>query len=163
MASELRVDRIIPTTGVASGGGGGIIQVRQAYNGFEQVNINTSSEVDLQNAKITPKFSTSKILLIINCNGAGAASSTFWQMRIRRNQPSSTYLAAVADYIGIDFSNGDAGYPCKILLDSPGTTSEITYTISGLRKSGSGICWWSHQNSGSDESESNMVLMEVSA
>ena len=29
MASELRVDKIIPTTGVPTGGGGGIIQVQQ--------------------------------------------------------------------------------------------------------------------------------------
>ena len=29
MASELRVDRIIPTAGVPTGGGGGIIQIKQ--------------------------------------------------------------------------------------------------------------------------------------
>ena len=29
MASELRVDRIVPVDGVPSGGGGGIIQVKQ--------------------------------------------------------------------------------------------------------------------------------------
>ena len=29
MSSELRVDKIIPTTGVPTGGGGGIIQITQ--------------------------------------------------------------------------------------------------------------------------------------
>ena len=29
MASELRVDRIVPTTGVPTGGGGGIVQMVQ--------------------------------------------------------------------------------------------------------------------------------------
>ena len=30
MASELRVDKIVPTTGVPTGGGGGIIQIKQS-------------------------------------------------------------------------------------------------------------------------------------
>ena len=43
MASELRVDKIIPTTGVPTGGGGGIIQIvsatssTQATAGIEAV------------------------------------------------------------------------------------------------------------------------------
>ncbi len=32
MASELRVDRIVPTTGVPTGGGGGVIQMVSATN-----------------------------------------------------------------------------------------------------------------------------------
>ena len=35
MASELRVDKIVPTDGVPTGGGGGIIQVKQSlYNSY---------------------------------------------------------------------------------------------------------------------------------
>ena len=163
MTSQLRVDKIIPVDGVPTSGGGGIIQITQSQDGKEQVNFNTDSETDLMTAQITPKFATSKILIIINCNGVGSQTSTHWQMRIRRNQPSTTYLPAVADYCGIDGNNGDLGYPCKIQLDSPATTNTITYTISGIRKDGSGTCYWSHQNGASDESESNLVLMEVSA
>ena len=164
MSSELRVDKIIPTAGVPTGGGGGVIQITQSQDGKEQVNFNTSSETDFMTAQITPKFATSKILIIINCNGVGSSGSgTYWQMRIRRNQPSTTYLPAVADYCGIDGDNGDLGYPCKIQLDSPATTNTITYTLSGLRKSGSTVCYYSHQNGLSDESESRMVLMEISA
>lgn len=163
VTGNVTTDKIIPTGGVPSGGGGGIIQITQSQDGKEQVNFNTSSELDLMTAQITPKFATSNILLIINCNGVGSQSSTFWQMRIRRNQPSTTYLPAVADYCGIEGDNGDLGYPCKIQLDSPATTNTITYTISGIRRQGSGTCYWSHQNGLSDESESRIVLMEVSA
>ena len=46
MSSELRVDKIIPTAGVPTGGGGGIIQITQSQDGKEQVNFNTSSETD---------------------------------------------------------------------------------------------------------------------
>ena len=38
MASELRVDKIVPVNGVAPGGGGGIIQVVQNVQGIGQVN-----------------------------------------------------------------------------------------------------------------------------
>ena len=31
MSSELRVDKIIPTTGIPTGGGGGIIQVKTNF------------------------------------------------------------------------------------------------------------------------------------
>ena len=31
MASELRVDKIVPTGGVPTGGGGGIIQIKQGF------------------------------------------------------------------------------------------------------------------------------------
>ena len=52
MSSELRVDKIIPTAGVPTGGGGGIIQITQSQDGKEQVNFNTSSETDLMTAQI---------------------------------------------------------------------------------------------------------------
>ena len=66
MTSQLRVDKIIPVDGVPTSGGGGIIQITQSQDGKEQVNFNTDSETDLMTAQITPKFATSKILIIIN-------------------------------------------------------------------------------------------------
>ena len=66
MASELRVDKIVPTTGVPTGGGGGIIQVVHAstQTAQEQDFSAGSTFVDTGlSASITPKFSTSKILV----------------------------------------------------------------------------------------------------
>ena len=68
MASELRVDRIIPVNGVPTGGGGGIIQIQQdtLISQTESTASNgTRVDVGLE-VSITPKFSTSKIYVTLN-------------------------------------------------------------------------------------------------
>ena len=67
MTSELRVDRIVPYDGVPSGGGGGIIQVKNTIKTDSFTTTSTSS-VDITgfSATITPKFSTSKILVCVD-------------------------------------------------------------------------------------------------
>ena len=66
MASELRVDKIIQTAGVPTGGGGGIVQTIIGTDNREQINFTTDSETTLMTATITPKFATSKILIHSN-------------------------------------------------------------------------------------------------
>ena len=69
MASELRVDRIIPVDGVPSGGGGGIIQVKQSVlTSATHQNINAGANYDWSNltCTITPTRSDSKILVNVN-------------------------------------------------------------------------------------------------
>ena len=68
MASELRVDKIVPTDGVPTGGGGGIVQVKQSlYNTYSSSNTNTSmSAISGWTVVITPKFNTSKMFVTVN-------------------------------------------------------------------------------------------------
>ncbi len=66
MASELRVDRIIPTTGAPTGGGGGIIQTVFGEKSGEVTITTTTFQDTGLTATITPKFNTSKILVIID-------------------------------------------------------------------------------------------------
>ena len=61
------------------------------------------------------------------------------------------------------YYNGDTHYPCTSQIDSPSTTNAVTYTVSGERRSGSGNMYFNHQGGHSDEAESNIVLLEVSA
>ena len=64
MASELRVDRIVPTTGVPTGGGGGIIQVVQVTKTDQFATSSTSyTDVTGLSASITPIRDDSKILV----------------------------------------------------------------------------------------------------
>ena len=64
MSSELRVDKIIPTSGVPTGGGGGVIQMVFGST-TTQVSVTSGSNTDTGiTATITPKFSTSKIMVI---------------------------------------------------------------------------------------------------
>ena len=164
MASELRVDKIIPTAGVPTGGGGGIVQTIIGTDNREQINFNTASETTLMTATITPKSTSSKILVIVTCAGVGAQSGTAWRMRLYRTVGGSrTNLPAIADYVNLQGDNGDTHYPCTSQLDSPATTNAVTYTVSGERRSGSGNMYFNHQGGHSDEAESNIVLMEVSA
>ena len=164
MASELRVDKIIPTAGVPTGGGGGIVQTIIGTDNREQINFNTASETTLMTATITPRLSTNKILVIVTCAGVGAQSGTVWRMRLYRTVGGSrTDLPAIADYVNLQGSNGDTHYPCTSQIDSPATTNAVTYTVSGERRSGSGNMYFNHQGGHSDEAESNIVLMEVSA
>jgi hypothetical protein len=69
MASELRVDKIIPTTGAPTGGGGGVIQIKYTHiaaAGSNHYNSNSTSWNDSgKDVLITPKFATSKILVSV--------------------------------------------------------------------------------------------------
>ena len=65
MTSELRVDKIIPTTGAPTGGGGGIIQVKHLTK-TDSFSTTSTSLVDITgfSLSITPKFNTSKIMVL---------------------------------------------------------------------------------------------------
>ena len=74
MSSELRVDKIIPTAGVPTGGAGGVIQVVGTMN-TTQVSSTTTALGNPTNSGmsvvITPKFATSKILIMVNASIRG--------------------------------------------------------------------------------------------
>ena len=92
MASELRVDKIIPTDGVPTGGGGGIIQIQQTIK-TDSFDSNNQNLVDItgMNVSITPKFSTSKILVQVHLNFGGSANM-YGQLRLVRNPGDQTHL-----------------------------------------------------------------------
>ena len=99
MSSELRVDKIVPTDGVPTGGGGGIVQVKQftltntANGGFLMSTSSSSFTATPLLLAITPKFSTSKILINVNsssyCGGSGHTAYTIY--RDSQNIGGSTY------------------------------------------------------------------------
>ena len=67
MASELRVDKIVPTTGGPTGGGGGIIQIKQSlYDTHPSLSNTLMSAISGWTVVITPKFNTSKMLVTVN-------------------------------------------------------------------------------------------------
>tara|TARA_Y100001937_G_C7052806_1_gene299944 strand:- start:39 stop:572 length:534 start_codon:yes stop_codon:yes gene_type:complete len=67
MASELRVDKIIPTSGVATNGSGGLVQTRFTQIRRDSASTTSTSFIDTGvHCSITPKFSTSKIMISIS-------------------------------------------------------------------------------------------------
>ena len=88
MSSQLRVDKILPVDGTPTGGGGGIIQVVSTAKTdiFSTTNGVTGSgfaPVTGLAATITPKFSTSKILVMLQMS-VGRSGNHRAYMRLGR-------------------------------------------------------------------------------
>ena len=159
--SELRTNRIVPKDGLPSGSAGGIIQVKQVTTD-QQVENAFSSETTLLTLSITPTRSDSKILVCVNCCGTGTrGTGTRFSLRIKRD---STRIWAIGNYIGYATGSGAEVMPSGMYLDSPATTSAVTYTLTGTRLGGSDNCYFNHMDSTGVGSQagSSMTLMEVS-
>ena len=172
MSSELRVDKIIPTGGAPTGGGGGVIQV-VSFNTQTQVTANAGTTfVDTGvTATITPKFATSKILILTYhsvtfSNFAGNGDTGGWSIRLLRGNTvikngstngSDHYISVPAESSYIVFNDPDF----QQHFDSPNTTSAVTYKTQ-VNESNSEINVKINGNQNSNV-DSSMILMEVSA
>ena len=118
---------------------GAIIQVVGANNTMSNTTITATSPTSLGlTATITPKFSTSKILVLVNQNGVGKdGAATFEKINLLR---SSTVLATMVSQGGQTNSTAvNYQYSSSICyLDSPATTSATTYKtqISNVQATG---------------------------
>ena len=166
MASELRVDKIVPTDGAPTGGGGGIIQVKHLTK-TDSFSTQSTSLVDITGftLSITPKFNTSKIMVIasgyISSQGNDHGVHLFFYRTVSGQSDvevgkSYNQKATVQSQTGGTFVIQN--------LDSPGTTSTVTYK--GRLKTDSGSYNARIGAGGNDGSnnipESVITLMEVS-
>ena len=165
--SELRTNRIVPRDGLISGASGGIIQIVQNIQGIGQVNSSGStSEYDLGlSCTITPHRSDSKIL--INANWPAIQEGAFLiDYYLSRG---TTHIHMYQVYQGT--GSWTVSSPNMMYLDSPATTSAVTYKIS--TKLNGGDHRTNYNASSSDDttvhgeltgygSRSTMILMEVS-
>ena len=150
MASELRVDKIIPTGGVGSDTtdqrhGGGIIQIVEKVYSTQQTITQTSAQ-DIFSASITPKFSTSKIRieLLLMCSKVPFHSAYVSLLR------GSTLLKGLDSHTGgndATFAVRNGCYHSGVgggtyqryaenreyytYFDNPATTSAVTYNVKG--------------------------------
>ena len=184
MASELRVDKIVPTDGIGSdsgtepGGtasqltyGGGIIQIVQFCQGKNQISLNTTNVTDTGlTCTITPKFNTSKIL--VQTSQTVTYNST-------TSQAFRTFLLRGSTIINMHETYASGGNEWKfashnmLYLDSPATTSAVTYKTQGQSPNDAGTRllynydWQAESTSLGNltgyGSRSTMILMEVSA
>ena len=168
MASELRVDKIIPTGGVPTGGGGGIIQVTtNTITAQFQTTTQTYEDTNLTGT-ITPKFATSKIMVMINqqCyQYLSSAGASYFGIRLLRG--STVIHDPVSDGTG---PYDQAGYVVNGFnwnfnyLDSPNTTSAVTYkTMARVYNSSAGTIKFQMTDSGGVSGVSYIHLMEISA
>ena len=176
--SELRTNRIVPRDGLPSGSSGGIIQVRSTTftdNASYAISGMTWTEVTGLTTTITPKFNTSKILLMLTI---GAISSN------GHNQRFGMTLRRDSTNIGVNDASGGghtranwascgrntgnivSNWCCFNHLDSPATTSEVSYKVM-ITTEGSYTLYVNRSESDADSSSvfrcaSSLTLMEIS-
>ena len=184
MSSELRVDKIVPTDGIGSdsgtepGGtasqltyGGGIIQIVQFCQGKNQISLNTTNVTDTGlTCTITPKFNTSKILV---------QTSQPFLYNTTTAQGFRTFLLRGSTIINMHETYANGGNEWKfgshnmLYLDSPATTSAVTYKTQGQSPSDGATRLLYNYDWQADSTSlgnltgygtrSTMILMEVSA
>ena len=137
MSSQLRVDKILPVDGAPTSGGGGIVQVVQNFK-----TDTSSSSVQgglltdhVLTQSITPKFSTSKVL--VEFHVMCSSSSTMNRLGAVITRGGSP--VGVADNTGdnktvftVCIVANSVNEPYTLsgkFLDSPATTSAVTYGI----------------------------------
>ena len=166
--SELRTNRIVPRDGLVTGASGGIIQVVQNVQGQGQINSPGNSEYDIGlNCTITPQRADSKILINANFPAIQEGAFALDHYLCRGN----THIHMYQVYQGT--GSWTVSYPNMMYLDSPNTTSAVTYKITAHARIGTaGAHRTNYDYDGADNnvhgeltgygSRSTMILMEVS-
>ena len=169
MSSQLRVDKILPVDGAPTGGGGGIIQVVHATATSEVTQGFSSNDFVTTGleATITPKFSTSKILvtgyLSWYIDQGSNTGNVEWNFAVCNN--SGTVLdGTTADTRGYRRTTRVEGGKHPInFIHSPNTTSAYTYQMRMNAKTSANACNLQCQVNGTGNNISRLTLMEVSA
>ena len=174
MSSELRVDKIIPTGGVPTGGGGSIIQTVQTVK-TDAFTTTSQPFTDITglSATITPKFSTSKILVSYTLS---ISSNGFPMFKLLRGSTDIFVGDAASNRVRCFFGGYMGGLHAGLtlpvtgnFLDSPSTTSATTYKIqTGVIHTTGYTIVVNRSMSDTDfnynaRTASSIVLMEVSA
>ena len=175
MSSQLRVDKILPVDGAPTNGGGGIIQVKMGTF-TDRFNTTSSTMVDTGlSVSITPKFATSKILVNVSL-GSFANGTALKRAFMNIVRDSTNVIVGDADTgheVTACVNTRASGYASGtqipvsfMVLDSPATTSSVTYKVQASRGTDSGTVYLNYPESDDSygaNTASTIVVMEVSA
>ena len=183
--SELRTNRIVPRDGLVSGASGGIIQVVSVTktNAESLTSTNTEQLIPGMQATITPTRSDSKILVQVVLHASVGGSFAGHYAVLKRGSTSIcigdtgnagqsrvTLSLQSPNHYSDNHSNlYGPGQSCINFLDSPATTSAVTYGLYHRDASGSGGTnnLYINRGAGNDQAyynrtASTITLMEVS-
>ena len=184
--SQLKVNSIIPVAGVPTGGGGGITQVKSVTDTVRQttgsVSLSTTYADTPFAVTITPTSTANKILISGFFMGEPTTNEHQLHFAVKRavSGGSTTIIQGAADgvrgtCIAVPnqgyFSDNNDSTPFNIsfngLLDSPSSTSAVTYTMVVRLASGSGTLYYNRTvHSGNynslERGLSWLTVMEVS-
>ena len=156
MSSELRVDKIVPIDGAPADGGGGIVQIIHDTTSTESSTSSGSYVTSGLSLNITPKFSTSKVLVCFNLPLQSGAHNLRAAVGLHRGG-SQIYLAQRESLFNGSSSNNSETVS-GMFLDSPATTSAVTYDVRVRVSGGSGTFYWAVSST-----VCTITAMEVSA
>ena len=169
MSSQLRVDKILPVDGAPTNGGGGIVQVKCTTK-QDMFDTSSTSFVDVTglSVSITPKFSTSKMLVTVHvfasCEDASMLRLMFDSTAVG-NGTASDQDATHQGFAMVrqDDGNLGSGYGVQV-LHTPGDTSSHTYKIQGRATNSSYALGINRRIDNQNYSLSSSIsVMEVSA
>ena len=177
--STLKVNSIIPTAGVPTGGGGGIIQVVPAIKTdtfTTTAAISSPAAVTGLSCTITPTSSSSKILIMAHVGSSSCTNGDF-AARFHLFKGGSEISGAKGDAAGSrtvmafcarHSASNRYSSQSMTYLDSPSTTSATTYQLHmSVEPSGGSACLNRSGNDGNQEAFSRTIstltVMEVSA
>jgi hypothetical protein len=163
--STLRVDNlnartgnnIIVPTGTVLTAPGHVIQVA-SVSGLSTVTSTSTSFVDVGSVSITPKFSTSRILILASTyvhRNSGNAATDYWNCAIYRNNVSTRLLTMADAVLYQSYADGTRETITGYIIDTPGTTSSVTYGMCAARQTASGSATFNQGSAG------NIILMEI--
>tara|TARA_B100000123_G_scaffold4323_1_gene3142 strand:+ start:1261 stop:1794 length:534 start_codon:yes stop_codon:yes gene_type:complete len=175
--SELRTNRIVPRDGLPAGSAGGIIQVKSTTmttTATYSISGMTWTEVTPLTTTITPTRSDSKILVMANIGGISSNGEyQRYGMALRRdnqnigvNSDGVNHTRANWTYYGRNFGNTPDTFAVFNHLDSPGTTSAVSYKVM-ITTEGSYTLYINRSVTDSSSSSvfrtaSSLTLMEIS-
>tara|TARA_Y100001937_G_C6917412_1_gene240238 strand:+ start:18 stop:542 length:525 start_codon:yes stop_codon:yes gene_type:complete len=167
--STLKTNLIQPSTGTAVQIPGHVIQVVQGTANSTPVTVQSTTFTDANcTATITPKFSTSKILITCTQDVQAWNTSSYAtaRWRIVRNVGGGSFTSIYEDTSSANgnvffYDYGGSGINCYVpisytMLDSPNTTSACIYKTQGCQGSNGG-----NRAVFNQASPSRIVLQEI--
>ena len=173
--SQIKVNSIVPASGLPSGANGGIIQVVQTFkNDTTSVNNNSqSSFVDMSgmSVTITPSSASNKVLIYFTVNVSAESTDRNNAIRLLRD---STVIGAGTGGSTVNCSvyvrTKDNDYlenKSYMFLDSPSTTSATTYKLQWCAEGsgGSAKVWYLNRRAvgNYNNTPSQITAMEISS
>lgn len=137
-----------------------ILQVVSASTTTQVASTSATYADSTLTASITPQSTSSKILVVYSQNVYSNGSGTGAGVELVRNLPSANTVLQTTVDITYGNASGTLGQFTFIYLDSPATTSALTYKTRLNRSIGASTVY---AQANTTSGESNIILMEVSA
>ena len=169
MTSELRVDKIVPTTGVPTGGGGGIVQMQVARK-YDEIADNSSGSFMASGliCTLTPRFSNSKFHIHMGGGRLKARAGTGVEVAMYVSINGGSYAKCYSGNRGVQFyyssSTAEIQVPVSFVdLFTPSTLVTSTIAFQPYWKSFNGGNNTFLEYDSASYAEVVMTVMEVSA